>query len=596
MRSVPAEGGPPPRRAAPMVNWVLDALAAARASGTPWSWSATAPRPCATCCPPGVDGGRAGAAARHRRRGAGRASPALDRACDTVVVACGDTPLLPAGLVARMVQEHGRRAARRHHADRRASTTPGPTAAWCAAADGTVARVVEARDASARGAGDRRVQRRPLRLRPRRASTRRSPASATANAPGRAATSPTRSRRCSTGRVAAIVADDPEAAAGVNDRVELAACEAALQRRLREELMRGGVTMPDPRRSTSTPGVEVGADTVAVARDAPARRDPDRRGLHHRPRRGHDRQRRSATAAPSLSAHVIGAELADGAGVGPVRLPAARARGWSAARGRAPTSSSRTRRIGAGAAKVPHLSYVGDATVGEGTNIGAGNITANYDGFRKHRTHDRRAGQDRLGLRVRRPRHRRRRRDDRGGVHHHRRRPRRGRSASPGRASRSSRGSRRRRRPARPRAAAEAKEASADEHEHRPGRLEAPDGLRGAVEPGRSAGGSHSASASSWAPSRLKTFANGEIYVRFEESVRGADVFLVQSTSQAGERQPDGAVDHDQRGQAGLGAPHHGRHPLVRLLAPGQEVGPARADHGQADRRPAAGRRRATAC
>ena len=41
--------------------------------------------------------------------------------------------------------------------------------------------------------------------------------------------------------------------------------------------------------------------------------------------------------------------------------------------------------IGPGAA-VPHLSYVGDATVGEGTNIGAGNITANYDGFRKHRT------------------------------------------------------------------------------------------------------------------------------------------------------------------------------------------------------------------
>jgi bifunctional UDP-N-acetylglucosamine pyrophosphorylase/glucosamine-1-phosphate N-acetyltransferase len=41
--------------------------------------------------------------------------------------------------------------------------------------------------------------------------------------------------------------------------------------------------------------------------------------------------------------------------------------------------------IGAGA-KVPHLSYVGDADVGEETNIGAGSITANYDGFRKHRT------------------------------------------------------------------------------------------------------------------------------------------------------------------------------------------------------------------
>ena len=42
-------------------------------------------------------------------------------------------------------------------------------------------------------------------------------------------------------------------------------------------------------------------------------------------------------------------------------------------------------RIGAGA-KVPHLSYVGDADVGEGANLGAGTITANYDGMEKHRT------------------------------------------------------------------------------------------------------------------------------------------------------------------------------------------------------------------
>jgi bifunctional UDP-N-acetylglucosamine pyrophosphorylase/glucosamine-1-phosphate N-acetyltransferase len=42
-------------------------------------------------------------------------------------------------------------------------------------------------------------------------------------------------------------------------------------------------------------------------------------------------------------------------------------------------------RIGVGA-KVPHLAYVGDAEVGQGSNLGAGTITANYDGFRKHRT------------------------------------------------------------------------------------------------------------------------------------------------------------------------------------------------------------------
>ena len=80
------------------------------------------------------------------------------------------------------------------------------------------------------------------------------------------------------------------------------------------------------------------------------------------------------------------------------------------------------------------------------------------------------------------------------------------------------------------RAAAEAKEGAAGEHEHRPGRLEAADGVRRARRARTSASGSPRASASSSAACTLKTFANGEIYVRFEESVRGADVFLVQST------------------------------------------------------------------
>ena len=50
--------------------------------------------------------------------------------------------------------------------------------------------------------------------------------------------------------------------------------------------------------------------------------------------------------------------------------------------------------IGAGA-KVPHLSYLGDADVGEDANVAAGNITANYDGFDKHRTVDRKTREDR---------------------------------------------------------------------------------------------------------------------------------------------------------------------------------------------------------
>ena len=68
----------------------------------------------------------------------------------------------------------------------------------------------------------------------------------------------------------------------------------------------------------------------------------------------------------------------------PVRLPASRHRDR---RGRQDRHVRRDeeRPIGAGA-KVPHLSYVGDAEIGEGTNIGAGTIVANYDGVHKHRT------------------------------------------------------------------------------------------------------------------------------------------------------------------------------------------------------------------
>ena len=68
-----------------------------------------------------------------------------------------------------------------------------------------------------------------------------------------------------------------------------------------------------------------------------------------------------------------------------LRVAAARHAGWATTRISGTYVEVKNSEIGAGA-KVPHLSYVGDADIGEGTNIGAGNITANYDGRRKHRT------------------------------------------------------------------------------------------------------------------------------------------------------------------------------------------------------------------
>jgi bifunctional UDP-N-acetylglucosamine pyrophosphorylase/glucosamine-1-phosphate N-acetyltransferase len=88
--------------------------------------------------------------------------------------------------------------------------------------------------------------------------------------------------------------------------------------------------------------------------------------------------------ATVLQSHVNGARIAANANVGPFTYLRPGAHLHEKAKAGAFVEIKNSE-IGAGT-KVPHLSYIGDADVGEGTNIGAGNITANYDGQRKHRT------------------------------------------------------------------------------------------------------------------------------------------------------------------------------------------------------------------
>ncbi len=82
--------------------------------------------------------------------------------------------------------------------------------------------------------------------------------------------------------------------------------------------------------------------------------------------------------------HLVGCEVLDGCAVGPFAYlrPGAELAAGAKAGAFVEVKNSR---VGEGA-KVPHLAYVGDADVGAGSNLGAGTITANYDGFRKHRT------------------------------------------------------------------------------------------------------------------------------------------------------------------------------------------------------------------
>jgi bifunctional UDP-N-acetylglucosamine pyrophosphorylase/glucosamine-1-phosphate N-acetyltransferase len=368
----------------PMVGWVLAALTGAGAEDTVVvvGHGADAVR---QVLPDGVQ-----VAVQAEQRGTGDAArvglEALPPGCDTVIVACGDTPLLGADLVGRLVAEHasGPRAATM-------LTAVVPDAAAYGrvvrAADGTVARVVEARDASPDelAIGEFNAG---LYVFDRAALVAALAGLGTGNAQGEVYLTDALERL--DGPVAALVVDDPEPAAGVNDRVDLAACEAALQRRLREDMMRAGVTMPDPGAVHLSADVVVGRDTVLWP------------GTHLR---GATVVGEGCAIGPDvvatdcvigdgctvLSAHMVESRLADGAQVGPFAY--LRPGSVLEPRAKAGTFVEIKKSVIGPGAKVPHLSYIGDAEVGEGANIGAGNITANYDGFRKHAT--------RIGARVR---------------------------------------------------------------------------------------------------------------------------------------------------------------------------------------------------
>jgi bifunctional UDP-N-acetylglucosamine pyrophosphorylase/glucosamine-1-phosphate N-acetyltransferase len=183
--------------------------------------------------------------------------------------------------------------------------------------------------------------------------------------------------------VAAHVSEDLAVTMGVNDRADLAAVEAIARRRILEAHMLAGVTVVDPASTWIDAGVRIDAD---------ARIEPGTS------LRGATAVGAGTVVGPltTLTDTVLGAsvsvphsflvecEVLDGCNVGPFAYlrPGAHLEAGAKAGAFVEVKNSR---IGAGS-KVPHLAYVGDADVGPGSNLGAGTITANYDGFRKHRT------------------------------------------------------------------------------------------------------------------------------------------------------------------------------------------------------------------
>lgn len=184
--------------------------------------------------------------------------------------------------------------------------------------------------------------------------------------------------------VAAVRAADPDDVLGCNDRRELAARRRTLNDRVLDELMRAGVTVVDP----ATTWVDV---TATVAPDALL--EP---GVHLR---GTTSVATGAVVGPDttlvdtavgegatvLRSHVLGSEVGPHATVGPFSYLRP---GTRLAAGAKVGAFVETKNVQVGEdSKVPHLSYVGDATIGRGANIGAATVFVNYDGVAKHHTH-----------------------------------------------------------------------------------------------------------------------------------------------------------------------------------------------------------------
>lgn len=184
-------------------------------------------------------------------------------------------------------------------------------------------------------------------------------------------------------RVAAHVVDDPQLTLGVNDRVELARVRDLAQQRIHDALGREGVTIVQGSSTSIDVTVTVGRDTTiepgTVLRGATAIGAGCTVGPQVTAR---DTQ--IGDGVTILHAYVVDSTIEDEVKVGPyVHL-----RGHTVLRRGAKAGTfveMKNSDVGEGA-KVPHLSYLGDADVGAKTNVAAANVTANYDGKNKHRT------------------------------------------------------------------------------------------------------------------------------------------------------------------------------------------------------------------
>jgi bifunctional UDP-N-acetylglucosamine pyrophosphorylase/glucosamine-1-phosphate N-acetyltransferase len=323
---------------------------------------------------------------QKERRGSGDAvRPAarwLERRGGNVVVLCGDAPLLRTESLRGLLRVHRRE---KNAATLLTAEVPDPAGYGRIrrGPDGRPAAIVEQRDASPEEQAVREINSGTYcfrvgdlleglrRLRPNNAKGEYYLTDVIGFLVGR--------RRS----VGALRLSDGDEILGVNNRRELAEAGRRINGRLLDRLMEAGVTVVDPATTFVEESVRVGRDTVIEPQTF---------------LRGSTRIGRNCLIGPmtSLRDYVVadgvrleasfgeGARVESGARVGPFsRLRPGAVIGRDAHVGN--FVEIKKTRLGAGA-KVNHLSYLGDATVGPQVNVGAGVITCNYDGVQKHRT------------------------------------------------------------------------------------------------------------------------------------------------------------------------------------------------------------------
>jgi len=185
------------------------------------------------------------------------------------------------------------------------------------------------------------------------------------------------------GKIAAVLIDDFIEILGVNDRVQLAESAALLRDRINEDLMRDGVTIVDPLSTWVDATANVASDVVLMPGTAISGTTTVAAGAVIGPRTTLV-DCTVGTGARVVESRCTEAIIGEGASVGPYTflrpgtklLPHSKVGAYV---------EMKNATLGEGS-KVPHLSYVGDAVIGEGSNIGAATIFVNYDGVEKHYT------------------------------------------------------------------------------------------------------------------------------------------------------------------------------------------------------------------